>query len=303
MSTTATEAPVTEPAAQPAEPAAAAPQPPAAPAAPAQPAPVPSPPPQPRESPEAAVQPAQAPAQPAEPAGAPAEDVAALKAERDQLKAEAARWKQQSRAQEQRSKSNHAEVKNYQELTRRIAEHFGIEFDDKPDPDELTRKLADAQTANRQKSVELAVYTTAAGVNANAVALLDSREFMGRTAGLDPDAADFSVQVAELVREAAQQERYQVPKPPPVFAPAAPEPVAQQQPAQAPPQQPPAAANGADFSGAPGGNRLWTPADYDRYVATAGTEDRDGSKLSKAIQDGLLVNLGVGRPKHKSYGR
>jgi hypothetical protein len=101
------------------------------------------------------------------------------------------------------------------------------------------------------------------------------------------------------VREAAQQERYQVPKPPPPAPPVA-DPAGQQVPPPAP-AQPPAAANGADFSGAPGGNRLWTQADYDHYMATANTEDRDGKKLSKAIEDGLLANLGVGRPKHRSY--
>jgi hypothetical protein len=310
MSTTAPEAPVTEPApAQPSEPA-PVPQQPAAPAPPAQPAPVPSPPPQPRQSPEAAAQPPQAPAQGAGQPAAPAEDVAALKAERDtlreqtaKLEAEAARWKQMSRAQEQRSKANHAELKNRDALLREIAAKVGVEFDDRPDPEELTRRLEQASATARQRSVELAVYTTAATAGANAAALLDSRDFMGRTAQLDPDASDFAAQVADLVAEAAKQERYQVPKPPPVFAPAPPEPVAQQQPAQAPPQQPPAAANGADFSGAPGGNRLWTQADYDHYVATAGTEDRDGSKLSKAIADGLLANLGVGRPRHRSYGR
>jgi hypothetical protein len=294
---------------QPSEPAAPQQQP-AAPAAPAQPAPVPSPPPQPRQSPEAAAQPAQAPAQPAEQPGAPAEDVATLKAERDtlreqtaKLEAEAARWKQMSRAQEQRSKANHAELKNRDALLREIAAKVGVEFDDRPDPEELSRRLDQASATARQKSVELAVYTTAATAGANAAALLDSRDFMGRTAGLDPDAADFSAQVADLVREAAQQERYQVPKPPPVLAPAVAAPAPAQPPAAPPVTGPPAVANGADFSGAPGGNRKWTQADYDHYMATANTEDRDGTKFAKAIQDGLLEDLGIGRPKHRSYGR
>ena len=66
---------------------------------------------------------------------------------------------------------------------------------------------------------------------------------------------------------------------------------------EASPAQPPAPASGADFSGAPGGNRRWTQADYDNYMASATTEDRSGEKLSKAIADGLLVDLGIGRPK------
>jgi hypothetical protein len=304
MSTTAPEAPVTESAPSlPAEPAPAAQQ---QAATAAQPAPVPSPPPQPRQSPEAAAQPQQPPAQ-AQDAPAPAsEDVATLKAERDtlreqtaKLEAEAARWKQMSRAQEQRSKANHAELKNRDALLREIAAKVGVEFDDRPDPEELSRRLDQASATARQKSVELAVYTTAATSGANAAALLDSRDFMGRTAQLDPDGSDFAGQVADLVREAAAQERYQVPKPPPVFAPAPAEPAVAH---PAPPAPgPPAAANGADFSGAPGGNRKWTQADYDRYMATANTEDRDGAKFAKAIEDGLLEDLGIGRPKNRRY--
>lgn len=71
----------------------------------------------------------------------------------------------------------------------------------------------------------------------------------------------------------------------------------QQPPAQqqAPPAQPPAPASGSDFSGAPGGNRLWTQADYDYWTAPG--RDRDGAIMTKAVADGLLVNLGVGKPR------
>ena len=62
--------------------------------------------------------------------------------------------------------------------------------------------------------------------------------------------------------------------------------------------QPPAASSGADFSGAPGGNRVWTQADYDYWTAPG--RDRDGSVMAKAIADGLLVNLGIGRPRRTS---
>ena len=143
--------------------------------------------------------------------------------------------------------------------------------------------------------MELAVYTSASQANANAAALLDSREFMSRTAALDPDAADFPAQVADLVTGAAQQARYQNAPPP------APEPVAPAQ-VQAPAQAaaPPAPSSGADFSGAPGGGRKWTQADYDNYMATAGTEDRDGTKLSEAIAKGYLRDLGIGQPKARN---
>jgi hypothetical protein len=121
---------------------------------------------------------------------------------------------------------------------------------------------------------------------------------MSRTAALDPDAGDFPASVADLVADAAQQARYQVAQAPVLT------PQVQQAPAQLQPsdnfQQPPAATSGADFSGAPGGNRKWTQADYLNYMASANTEDRDGKKLEKAINDGLLADIGVGKPKRKS---
>ena len=134
-----------------------------------------------------------------------------------------------------------------------------------------------------------------------AAALLDSREFMARTAQLDPEAADFPSQVADLVREAAKLAKFQAPAPPapdPGLTPQVTQPPAQQQPAAQPLAQPPAPSSGADFSGSPGGNRVWTQADYD-YWTTPG-RDRDGSVMAKAIADGLLVNLGIGRPSRKS---
>jgi hypothetical protein len=208
-------------------------------------------------------------------------------------------WRTAARQHEGRVKAKNEQLSTQEAFLRRVAEVVGVEYDQRPDPEELSERLEAANTAAKARAVELAVYMTAAQSGANAPALLDSREFMSRTAGLDADSQDFQAHVAELVREAAQQERYQVPKPPP--PPPVADPAAQQIPAAPPAPQPPAAANGADFSGAPGGNRLWTQADYDHYMATAGTEDRDGSKLSKAIEDGLLVNLGVGRPKMRKY--
>lgn len=286
------------PAATPAEPAA----PPAVPA-PAPPAPV-------QQDP-APAQP-QAPAVPTQPAApasqAPAEpdwkaQLDAAKAETDRLKAEADRWKAQSRQQEARSKANHQQVRGLEGVVRQIAEKLEIPFDDKPDPEEVARALEQAQTVARQRTVELAVYTTAAEAGAAASALLDSREFMARTAMLDPDAADFPSQVADLVREAAKTPRYAAPAQvtPDPLTPQVTQPPAQLQPAaqfQQPPAPaaPPASSSGADFSGAPGGNRLWTQADLDAAIA----RDRDGTVVSKAIEDGLLVNLGVGKPRTKN---
>ena len=287
----------------PAQPAAPAPAPPAQQAPPA---PVPAPPQQARE-PDGRYAPAQ-PQAPAQQAPAAPADGTDWKAEAEKARAEAARlkteaeqWKAQSRRQETRSKQNHQELLQRDTVLRQVAEKLGIEFDDRPDPDVLQQRL-DAQTAlARQRAVELAIYHQAAGAQGlNAAALLDSREFMARTALLDPEAADFPSSVAALVAEAAGQPRYQFQQAPTAqVQQQAPAPV-QQAPAAPPQPQPPAPSSGADFSGAPGPGALWTQADYDNYMAGASVHDRDGSKLMKAIGDGLLVNLGIGRPPQRS---
>ena len=286
-----------------------------APEAPAQPAPAaPAPPvpqpPAPREPDGRFAQ--QPPVQPQAPAPAAADatdwraEAERARAEAARLKTEADQWKAQSRRQEQRSKANHAEAQGLEAVVRQIAEKLEVPFDDRPDPEVLQQRLTEQTSRARQSEVELAVYRQAAAAQTvNAVALLDSREFMSRTAALDPDAADFHAQLADLVREAAGQPRYQFQQPPPAPAP---EPVQQQPQAQAQqpqataqpaPPQPPAPASGADFSGAPRQSSLWTQADYDSYMGSANRDDRDGKKLSAAIEAGLLSNLGIGRPKKR----
>lgn len=273
------------PPAQQAPPAPAAPEPPQPPAQPAPPVQQP-----------AAPQPtAPVPAPPSPPA--PAEGTTEL----ERVTAERDRWKAQARAQEQRSKANHTEVKSQQAVLKLIADKVGVEYDDRPDPEELTRRLEEKTAQATQRTVELAIYTTAAQMTGlSASALLDSREFMARTGQLDPDAADFPSLVADLVREASSQPRYQTAPPPAQAQQPAPltQPAGQQAPAQPPAPLPPAPASGSDFSGAPGGNRLWTEADYEYWTAPG--RDRDGTVITEAIQKGLLVNLGVGKPRTRS---
>lgn len=286
----------------------APPAPPAAPAAPpvpAPPAPAPEaprvPPGQPDGGQFASTAPVPAAPVPAPPPAPPAID---WKARAEKAEADAAekanalqRAVAERRKQESRSKANHAQVLGYEQFFQQVAEKLEIPFEDKPDPEEVNRKLTAAQAEARQLRVERAVYLTAAKSGADANALLDSRQFNTLTEQIDPDASDFADQVADLVRQAAEDSRYAIP------APAVPVPpvVPQAQPAavQQPPAQPPATSSGADFSGAPGGNRLWTQTDYDRYMATSHTEDRDGKKLQAAIDAGLLTGLGVGRTKTK----
>ncbi len=233
-------------------------------------------------------------------------ETATAKAEHDRIRAEADRWKAQSRQQEARSKANHSEVRVLTDVVRELAVKAGVEFDDKPNPEEVSRRLGEMTAQARRLTVERAVYLNAAKAGADPVTLLDSREFIARAEQVDPDAPDFDFQVADLVREAAKESRFQLPAAPappaPSLTPQVTQAPAQQQPAAQftqPPAQPPAASSGADFSGAPGGNRLWTQADYD-YWTTSG-RDRDGEVMAKAIENGLLVNLGIGKPKRKTY--
>ena len=226
-------------------------------------------------------------------------EVARLRTEAEQAAADAARWKQQSRQQEARSKANHQQVRGLEGVVRQIAEKLEIPYDDNPDPAEVSRKLAETTAEARQLRVERAIYLTAAKSGADANALLDSREFITRTEQIDPEASDFADQVADLVREASRQPKYQFVQPPAAQQqqPAAQSPV-QQQPLAAP--QPPAPASGADFSGAPGQGARWTQQQYDAYMATSHIHDRDGSKLTAAIQRGELIDLGIGQPKTRS---
>jgi hypothetical protein len=243
---------------------------------------------------------------PAAPAGPDLQaELAAAKADLETARAEAKRWKDQSRTQEARSKANHQQVRGLEGVVRQIAEKLEIEYDDQPDPAEVARRLAETTAEARQLRVERAIYLTAAKSGADANALLDSREFIARTEQIDPEASDFADQVADLVREAGKQAKYQLPAPPAPepssLTPQQAQPPAQQQPAaqfQQPPAQPPAPSSGADFSGAPGGNRLWTQADYDYWTAPG--RDRDGKVMARAIEDGLLINLGVGKPSRRS---
>ena len=291
MSVQATEAPAAPP---PEAPAPAAPQPAAPVPAPPVSAPVPQPPAQTRE-PDGRYAPPQP--QPPAPPAAPA-DGTDWKARFEEAQRQADQWKAQSRRQEQRSKANHEESRTLTEVLRQVAEKVGVEFDDHPDPEVLQQKLTEQTALARQHAVELAVYRQA-GQGVNTAALLDSREFISRTAALDPDAADFHSQLADLVREAAGQPRYQFAQPPAPVQEAV-QPHVQQAP---PPPQPPAPASGADFSGAPRPSPLWTEHDLAEYYRTSGRDDRDGSKLIAAIDAGLLVNVGIGKPKPSKRGR
>lgn len=201
--------------------------------------------------------------------------------------AEVETWKRRARQWEDRSKANHAEVQARDGFLRTVADKLGIEFGDKPDPGQLAAQLDTQRRIARERTTELAVHRAAGTAGASATALLDSREFMDQANRLDHDAPDFPGQLAELVSEAAKQPRWQ--------AATGAHPASGQSPASGAPTGPPAPASGADF-GTPGGNRLWTQADYD----AATRPGADPAALIAAIDKGLLVNLGIGKPKSRN---
>jgi len=169
-----------------------------------------------------------------------------------------------------------------------IAKALGLKQDDSPpDPEKLLQQLSQEQAAREteskrahQLSVELAVYRNASAQGADGNKLLDSRTFLRSVEGLDPAMDDFEDQVKDKIAEAVEKypvyKLTQTPAPPP------------------PPSQgtPPAVpAPSGQFNGSPPqGPRQWTQEDADRASA---------QELAKAIDDGLLVNLGVGRPKNR----
>lgn len=215
---------------------------------------------------------APAPAAPAQAAPAPAEDPAAALAK---AQADLNEWKGFARKHERTSEQLAAQLEQQQTLLKTLAEKAGVEVDGKPDPEKLVAQLTAARQTAQDRARELAIFRAAAGANANPDLLLDSRQFMAKTSGLDPSSTDFNDQVKALVAETVAANPTLAIAPPAAPAPAAPAPVVP-------------VASGADFSGAPGGNRQWTEEDVKR----ASPEE-----LTKAIAQGLTADLGVGRRK------
>lgn len=209
-----------------------------------------------------------APAAPATPA-AP-DEVATLKANLEQMRAEA-------RKHEDRWKDRDKQLEQQNTLLRTLAEKAGVEVDGKPDPEKLLQQVTSAQQAAADRTRELAIFRAAASANANPDLLLDSRGFMAKTADLDPSSSDFADRVKALVAETV------VANPALAVTPA--------EPVTPPPATPPVlpASSGADFSGAPPGTGQWTEA----MVAAASEE-----AVMKAMDQGLLRDLGFAPRRH-----
>jgi hypothetical protein len=141
-------------------------------------------------------------------------------------------------------------------------------------------KAEQASAETRATRVELAVFRAAAAAQADGNALLDSRSFVASLAGLDPSADGFGQQVSEAITAALEAHpQWKLP----TAAPAQPAP-----PVPAAPPSVPKSSPGGGFTGAPNGPRQWTEED----VANASP-----AETQKAINDGLLENLGFGRAR------
>ncbi|MGW3196338.1 hypothetical protein ACWDBD_17465 [Streptomyces sp. NPDC001118] len=173
-----------------------------------------------------------------------------------------------------------AQFKADQETQRQaMAKALGFAPDEPPTAEQLTEQLnatkaeRDAQQARaRQTAVELAVFRAAAAEQVDGNALLDSRAFVAALDGLDPSADNFGQQVKAAIAAAAESNpRYKL-------EPATPPP-------PAPPAPPAVPKSGSEFGAPPQGPRQWTEEDVARSTP---------AQLQKAINDGLLENLGFG---------
>lgn len=139
--------------------------------------------------------------------------------------------------------------------------------------DKAAADLAQRDSSLRAQQVENAILRNAAKHGGNGDALLDSRAFMAKVAGLDPTAGDFAEQLDDAIKTAVDSGgQFKAPAP-------APE----------PPKQPQTPRSGGEFNGSPGGNRQWTVADVDAASA---------SEVVAAQEAGLLMDLGYS-PKKK----
>lgn len=191
--------------------------------------------------------------------------------------AEAEKWKRLSRQNEDRAKGNVDELTRQGQALALVAEKLGLDLEGKPDADKLAAELDKANKTARQRAAELAVYRAAAAAGTDADALLDSRSFMSQVDDLDPSSADYSARVAEAAQAWAEAH-----------------PSGKPEPARRDKQtSPPAPRSGADF-GAPTQSRQWTQAQLEAASPEA---------LEKAMAEGLLTDLGIGKTKPGRYRR
>lgn len=176
--------------------------------------------------------------------------------------AEAAKWKALARKHEAQAKANvtdaQAKAERDAQLAK-IAEALGLPTGTATDATAITQQLEAAKAEARQRAIELAVHRTAAKVDADGDALLDSSSFLRAVAEIDPTDLEA---VADTIKAAVKA------NPRLGKAPAA---------AGAPPAR---QVSGGEFAGAPGGNGQWSAEDVARATP---------AQLSKAMKDGKLT--------------
>lgn len=102
-----------------------------------------------------------------------------------------------------RTKAKEAADAAKQELAQQIGKALGlVEDETPPNPDDLLKQLSSKDSDLRQKTVELALYRTAATAGADAEGLLDSRRFMAKVDALDTSSTTFAADLASAITEA-----------------------------------------------------------------------------------------------------
>lgn len=144
------------------------------PAAPAEGAPATPP-----ETPPAPAAATEPPAAPPAPQANPWDDPTAAKAEIEKLRRE-------NQAERLNAKATAAAAAR-QELAQTIGKTLGLVKDDETtDPAQLTQALTASQADAKNAARELAIYKQAGHAKADPAALLDSRDFMSKVAGIEP---------------------------------------------------------------------------------------------------------------------
>ncbi|MGW2932952.1 hypothetical protein ACWDA7_14040 [Streptomyces sp. NPDC001156] len=192
--------------------------------------------------------------QPAQPSTASATDngdTTDWKAEAQRLKAEADRWKANSRKNENGKKAN-------SDLLAKVAEALGLDAGTKPDADQLTQQLSASQAEVRQSKVEAAVLRTAARLGVDGDALLDSRSFVDSLAELDPSDSAAVEAAVNAVKSRFQKADTGASAPTPP------------------------AHSGAPISGSPGGSKPITETELAQMTP---------DQIAKAYEDGRLAHL------------
>lgn len=144
------------------------------------------------------VTPATPPVTPATPPVAPAETPENPWADPEAAKAEIEKLRRENASARVNAKQQAADEAK-QNYAKEIGKILGLVKDDEaPDADALTQQLTGAQAAAKNAALELAIYKTAATAKADPAALLDSRAFLDKVAGIDPtDTAALAAAISE----------------------------------------------------------------------------------------------------------